>query len=172
MARDSEGISSPLTPEELVEELRALRARIADVMPLTAAQRRLLRYQADMPEPVIHASINIIGASDLVRLAVGQPAGDVRQMIAEANRWTAAEDELRGMLNGVSSGNLVRRQKIVLIARQAYGFGKQLAQDPENALLVPHVLEVKRLRNLARRRKRAPQATETPVPETPPATEE
>jgi hypothetical protein len=171
MSQKAEG-ASPLTPEEFVEELRALRARIADVVPLTAAQRRALRYQVDLPEPVIQASINVIGASDLVTLAIGQPAGDVRQMVSEANRWTAAEDELRGMLNGVSSGNLIRRQKITLIAKRAYGLGKQLARDPQNALLVPHVLEVQRLRNLARRRKRAPQAAETPAPETPPATEE
>jgi hypothetical protein len=66
MAQSPEGTAPPLTPEQFVEELRALRARIADVMPLTPAQRRLLRYQADLAEPVIHASINIIGASDLV----------------------------------------------------------------------------------------------------------
>jgi hypothetical protein len=95
-------------------------------------------------------------------------------MVADANRWTSAENELRAMLNGVTGGNLIRRQKIALIAKQAYGFGRQLARDPENALLVPHVAEVKRLRAIARRRRPTPQAPETasPAPETPPEAEE
>src|ERR1700682_2093117 len=36
--------------------------------------------------------------------------------------------------------------------------------DPENAVLVPHVAEVKRLRSLARRKKHAPQAPPAPSP--------
>jgi hypothetical protein len=154
-----------LTPEQVVEQLRAMRAQIAVVAPLTAAQRRILRRQAaNVTDPVVQASINVIGASDGITQAVGQPAGDVRQMVDEANRWTAAEDELRATLNGVAGGNLTRRQKIALIAAQAHAIGKQLARDPENAALVPHVAEVTRLRNVSRRKKRTPQAPETPSP--------
>jgi hypothetical protein len=62
-----------------------------------------------VPEPsnsVLQASINVIGALDNVSQAVGRPAGRVCQLEDEANRWTAAEDELRGMLNGVAGANL------------------------------------------------------------------
>jgi hypothetical protein len=38
------------------------------------------------------------------------------------------------------------------VALQAYAIGQQLARDPENAGLVPHVLEVKRLKALRRRK--------------------
>src|SRR5436305_13501389 len=83
-----------LTPEAVVEQLRALRAQIGEVTPLTPEQRKLLQNRGGRtPNPVLQASINVIGALDNVSQAVGQPAGDVRQMHEEANRWTAVEDE-------------------------------------------------------------------------------
>jgi hypothetical protein len=154
-----------LTPEQVVDMLRTMRAQIAEVAPLTAEQRKQLRNRTNLPAPVVMASINVMGASDGIAQAVGQPAGVVRQMVDESNRWTAVEDEMRASLNGVSGANLRRRQKIALIAAQAYNIGKQLARDPENAALVPHVAEVKRLRSLASRKKRTSQAPETPSPE-------
>ena len=65
------------------------------------------------------------------------------------------EDELRAMLNGVSGANLIRRQRIVLISAKAFTIGSQLARDPDNAVLVPHVLEIKRLKSFSRRKKAA-----------------
>jgi hypothetical protein len=42
---------------------------------------------------------------------------------------------------------------------QAYLISQQLARDPNNAVLLPHVQEIKRIRGLARRKKKpAPQA--------------
>ena len=57
----------------------------------------------------------------------------------EANRWTAVEDELRAMLEGIVGATLVRRHRIALIAAQAYNIGAELARDPANAVLLPHV---------------------------------
>jgi hypothetical protein len=76
----------------------------------------------------------------------GQPAGDVRRLSDEANRWLVADGELRAMLNGVAGANLIRRQRIALIAGQAFNIGTQLTRDPANAVLVPHLEEVKRLK--------------------------
>jgi hypothetical protein len=160
-----------LTPEQVVDQLRTMRSRIAQVSPLTAEQRRILRLQGKLPEGVLQASINVIGASDNITSAVGQPAGEVRQMVDDSNRWTAVEDELRATLNGVAGANLVRRQKLALIAAQAYTIGKQLVRDPENAALVPHIAEVKRLRAIGRRKKqRTPQTPVPPAPGTPSGT--
>ncbi|HWS72745.1 MAG TPA: hypothetical protein VN605_11550 [Thermoanaerobaculia bacterium] len=144
-----------LTPEEVVEGLRALRTRIGDVTPLTRAQRRLLRSQVRTSNPVLQASINVIGALDTIAQAVGMPAAEVRQMHDEANRWTAVEDELRTLLNGVAGANLIRRQRISLVATQAASIGSQLARSPAHAVLVPHVQELKRLKSFTRRRKTA-----------------
>ena len=150
-----------LTPEQFVEQLRALRAQIEPIVPLTADQRRIMRAQAHVAQPVVEASINVIGAADSVAQAVGVPAADVRQMLDDATRWTAVEGELRATLNGVAGANLARRQRIALVTGQAYIIGRQLARDPGHAALVPHVQEVKRLRKIASRKK---QASDAPAP--------
>jgi len=153
-----------LAPEEVVDGLRAMRRQIAELTPLTPAQRKAVRNQSTtMSNPVLQASINVIGALDNVAQAVGIPAVGVRQLYNEANRWTAVEDELRTLLNGVAGANLMRRQRISLIAAQAASIGSQLARNPDNAVLVPHVEELKRLKSFTRRKKAAP------VPPPPPA---
>ncbi len=108
----------------------------------------------------------MIGAEDLVSQAVGQSADEVHTMVDESGRWGAVEDELRAMLSGVAGGNLIRRQKIAVIAERAFGVGSQLARDPDHVALVPHVEEVKRLRRLARRKKPVP-TPQSPAPEAP-----
>jgi len=90
-------------------------------------------------------------------------------MLDEANRWTAAEDEFRTMLSGIAGANLIRRQRIALIAGQAFTIGAQLARDPAHAVLVPHVQEIRRLKSFSRRKKaQAPGTPPSPAPVTPP----
>ena len=48
------------------------------------------------------------------------------------------------------------RRRLALIASRAYGIGNQLARDEEHAILKPQLAEVKRLKTLARSKKRAP----------------
>jgi hypothetical protein len=153
-----------LTPEQVVAQLRALQAQIGEITPLTAEQRRILRQQSRMSEQVVQASLNVLGAADVITQAVGQPVDEVQSMIEEANRWSAVEGELRATLNGVAGTNLIRRQRIALVAVRAFLIGKQLARGPEHASLIPHLEEVKRLRSITRRKKRV--AT-TPVPPAP-----
>ncbi len=160
-----------VTPEAVLDQLRAV--QIGEMMPMTAAQRKTLRNHARTANPVLQASINVIGALDNVSQAVGQPSEEVRQMCDESNRWTAVEDELRMMLNGVIGANLIRRQRVALIAGQASAIGSQLARDPAHAILVPHVQEIKRLKSFKRRKKAAPAtATQSSAPDTPSATSE
>jgi hypothetical protein len=158
-----------LTPEAVVDGLRAMRGQIAEVSPLTPEQRKTLRNQARTTNPILQSSINVIGALDIVAQAVGQPADEMRQMVDEANRWTAVEDELRSMLNGIAGANLIRRQRVALVAGRAYIIGTQLARDPAHAVLVPHVLEIKRLKSFNRRKKgaQAPGTPQSPAPGTP-----
>jgi hypothetical protein len=159
-----------LTPEAVVEQLRATRAQIGEVTPLTPAERQSVRNRTRTSDPVLQASINVIGVLDIVEQAVGQPADEVRQLYEDTNRWTAVEDELRAMLNGVSGANLIRRQRLAFIASQAYNIGTRLARDPAYAVLVPHLQEIKRLKSFKRRRKAAP-APGTPQSPEPPAQE-
>jgi hypothetical protein len=85
-------------------------------------------------------------------------------------RWDAAAEEARAFLKGIEGANLNRRQRLALIATQAYAIGSQLAKDPGKAVLLPHVEEVKRLKGVSRRKKAAkgpqtpPASPPTPVP--------
>ena len=148
-----------LPPEEIIDQLRAISMRMGEMAP--AEQRRALRGRLRTPDPVVNASINVIDTLDNVSHAVGQPIEAVRSLQDEAIRWSAVEQELRSMLNGVSGANLLRRQRIDLIAAQAYTIGAQLARDPANAILLPHVEEIRRMRRVSRRRKASPEQTES-----------
>ena len=155
-----------LEPEAVIAALRTIRSQIGDVEPLSKEQRKLVRQRLRVhAKPVVEASINVIGVLDSVSQAIGQPLDEVRQMQADALRWDAAIEEARAFLKGLEGANLGRRQRLALIAAQAYTIGTQLAKDPAKAVLVPHVEEVKRLKGAARRRKAA-QAP--PAPLTPP----
>jgi hypothetical protein len=163
-------VSPALAPEDVIVQLRTVESQITDVAPLTKEQRKLLknriRYQ---PKAVVEASINVIGVLGNVSQAIGQPLDDVRQLQDETLRWEAVADQTRAFLKVIEGANLVRRERLALIATQAYTIATQLAKDPDKAVLVPHLEEVKRLKGIARRRKTAPDApapvtTTTPVP--------
>ena len=166
-SQETKNPAPTLTPEALVEQLRATQAQIGEVTPLTPAERQSLRNRTRASDPVLQASINVIGALDIVEQAVGLPADAVRQLHDEANRWIAVEGELRAMLNGVSGANLIRRQRLDFLASQAYNIGRRLARDPAYAILLPHLEEIKRLKSFKRRKK----AVQAPAPE-PPAQED
>ncbi|HEX7677573.1 MAG TPA: hypothetical protein VF713_05575, partial [Thermoanaerobaculia bacterium] len=64
--------------------------------------------------------------------------------------------------------NLIRRQRVALVTEQAFSIGVQLARDPANAVLVPHVLEIKRLKSFRRKKgAQAPGTPQSPAPGTP-----
>ncbi|HEX7136697.1 MAG TPA: hypothetical protein VF219_02580 [Vicinamibacterales bacterium] len=156
--------AAKLTPEAVIEQLRTMRSQIDEVAPLSKDQRKALReHLRTQPAPVVAASINVIGVLDNVSQAIGQPLDEVRQVQDEALRWDAVAEEARAFLNGIEGANLVRRQRLALIGKQAYSIGTQLALDPANAVLVPHVEEVKRLKS-ASRRKKTKQTPQTPAP--------
>ena len=60
-----------LSPEQVVEALRALQERIADVAPLTTNERRIARQQGRLSETVVQKSIHLIGVTDTMTQAVG-----------------------------------------------------------------------------------------------------
>ena len=162
-AADTPQPATLVSPEAIIAQLRAVRAQMPPVTPLTPAQRKALSSQR-LSIPVLQSSINVIGAHQTIEQAVGQPVDEVRGLQDEWNRWTAVEDEMRSLLKGVSGANLLRRQRLLFIANQAYLFGSRLSLDPANAELMPQVQQIKTLRKLSRRKKPAP---EPPAPGTP-----
>jgi phage portal protein BeeE len=153
-----------LAPEAVIVQLRTIQSQIAGVTPLTQAQRTQLKQRLRAhSKSVVDASINVIGVLDNVSQAIGQPLDEVRQLQDDTLRWEAAADEARAFLKGIEGANLVRRERLALIATQAYTIGSQLARDPAKAVLVPHLEEVKRLKGVSRRRRAAPVTPPTPT---------
>ena len=164
-----------LTPEAIIDQIRTMRSQVDDVTPLDKTQRQQLKQRMRrQPAPIVEASISVIGSSDTVAQAVGQPIDDVVQLQADITRWGRAADELRTFFKGIDGANLVRRERLAFIASQAYSFGSQLVRDPANAELVPQVEEIKRRKGIARRKKSAatpepPSPTPAPAPVPAPA---
>ena len=146
--------NTKLTPEAVIAQLRTVRSQIEAVAPLSQDQRKLVRQRLrNHSKSVVEASINVIGVLDNVSQAIGQPLDEVRQLQDDVLRWDAAADEARAFLKGIEGANLIRRERLALIATQAYTIGTQLAKDPAKAVLVPHVEEVRRLKSVSRRKK-------------------
>jgi hypothetical protein len=162
-AADTPQPASNLTPEAVVEQLRAMRSQIGQVTPVSPAQREAMRSIASLAHEIIQSSVNMIDFSSPVQQALGRPSADVRDLQDANSRWSAVEDELRSLLAAVSGTNFARRHQLALISAQAYSIGTQLVRDPANAELMPHVREIKRLRALARRTKPVP-VPQHPVP--------
>jgi len=157
--------ATPLTADAVIEQIRALRAQLPAVAALNVKERRALRTGATNSEPIVQSSLNVIGVSGNVASALGQPVENVRAMQQDAIFWKAVEEEARNFVEGIAGANAIRRQKLARLGAQAYLISSQLAKDPENEVLVPHVEEIKRLKRIARR----PKKPATPVPQQPSA---
>ena len=91
--------STPLKPEAMVEQLRALRLQIPEYSQITIADARSLRTAAAADRLFVNASINAIGASPGVESALGITPEALRLEADDAVRWSAVEDELAGWLD-------------------------------------------------------------------------
>jgi len=149
---NSPNIPASLSPEAVVEQLRAIRSQIGEATPISPEQREAMRSIAKLPHEIVQSSVNMIDFSMPMQQALGRPASDVRGLQDANSRWSAVEDELRSLLQAVSGTNFARRHQLALISAQAYSIGTQLVRDPANAALMPHVREIKRLRAIAYRK--------------------
>ncbi|HEY2092358.1 MAG TPA: hypothetical protein VGJ81_10750 [Thermoanaerobaculia bacterium] len=140
--------TTPVTPDEAVQILRALKARIEAPDDSRVAQVRSFTLASVDPH-FITASINAIGAVEAVQSAVGRTGEDVRQEAETASRWTAFTDELRTMLAASVGADRVRRLNLGLTALQTYSICKQVSRDRTRAPQVAaHLQEMKRLNKL------------------------
>jgi hypothetical protein len=160
-------VPAPLEPEAVIEQLRALREQIPEYGQLTIKRSQALHAASRADAGFVQAAIASVGASEVVRQAVGVSADDLRREVDLAGRWSAVEDELRALLQGVAAANLTRRHRIALSGLQAYNIGRQLVRKDQNSDLLPHVAEMRRLNRFGRRRKAAQPDGKEPTP--PPA---
>lgn len=150
-----------IAPEEMVAQLRTYRERIPNYGQLTVTEARRKRRVASLKPGFVIASVNAVGASQTVQTTLGTTSADLMQRNADVIRWAQVEDELRALLKGVVSANLIRRHELGVAALQSYGISKQLVRNPEHADLLPHVAEMTRLN----RRHRKAETPADPVPQ-------
>ncbi|HEX6095440.1 MAG TPA: hypothetical protein VF432_03870 [Thermoanaerobaculia bacterium] len=144
--------TTPLTPEQIVEHLRMLRGHVPDFGPLPTPSAMALRTTARIPAEFVLASINTVGAAKPIASAIQSDAPALLTEREDVDRWSAVEDELRTMLNGVAAANLARRHRIGLAALQTYSIARQLVRKKEHADLLPHVENMRRANRFGRKR--------------------
>lgn len=151
-----------LTPEQFIEQLRALQRQIPEFVQLAKTREmRTIRRIAKLSDEYSHEGIGAVGASEVVQSAIGQTPEQLHQSEDEIARWAVAESEVRTMLRGMSAGNLVRRHRLGLAVMQAYHVSRQLVRQEEHAHLLPHVERMAQLRKLNRRRNKPAAEPET-----------
>jgi len=164
---NSSPATATLSPEQVVQQLRALREQVLppDGLPAMRVSRR--RRLGHVDPQFIVAAINAAGASAEVQTTVGGTDEDLRQESAAIDRWTAVIDESRQLLQSLIDANAARRRRLGLKALQTYQVCQQLARDDAHAgRLETHIAEMKKLNKFGRSRRKAPQPA--PQPPSPP----
>jgi hypothetical protein len=157
-----------LSPEQFLEQLRMLQLQIPNFVQLpknreTDALRRLAR---SIPLEFAHEATNAVGVSSVVEAAVGNTPEGMHQAEDLAGRWAAVENEARSLVRGLSSTNLVLRQRLCKDAVQAYNVSRELVKQKEHSHLLPHVEAMSRLKKSRRRVKPATELVPKPGPAT------
>jgi hypothetical protein len=156
----------PLKPDPttLIAQVRAMREQIPDYTQLPIPTRRSIAVVAATNPDFVRASINSVAESANVQQALGRTPEDLRQETTEARSWSDFEDELRALLDGVVTSNLVRRNRIGETALAAYAIARRLARQKQHANLLPHVDTMKRLNKFGVKRAKPASATPAPAP--------
>lgn len=165
-------VSNPpavMTPETMLDELRAMRPQIPDYVQLAVTEAQSRRVVASLNPDFAQAAINAVGASPKVEGVVGYSAEELQVIAETCARWTPVEDELRAMLGGVSSANLTRRHTLGQAVLLTYSVSKKLVKQPEHAGLLPHLAQMRRTNRLGRRKLVAKPPAPAPSPEPAPS---
>ena len=163
-----------LTPEEVIDQVRAMRDRIPEFAPLSKQQQTdNMKRLARLNPAFTREAIGAVGDSVVVQTVIGNTPDELVQAEDDMTRWSLAESEVRSLLHGMTAGNLVRRQRIAQAALEAYNVCSRLVKREEHAHLVARVEHMRRLPRFGRRRTRAAAEPEPqpqlPAPQTKPA---
>ena len=153
-----------VTPESVVEQLRALRAQIPNYVQLPIPEARTLRPASSVNQEFTQSAIHAVGASPTLVATVGQTAEELQIAAETAARWSMVRDELKATLDGVSSAVLTMKHNLGQSVLLTYTVSKKLVKVPQHADLLPHVANMRKTIRLARTRKAKPQQPQTPAP--------
>jgi hypothetical protein len=142
-----------LTPEQLIEQLRSIRQQIPNFvqLPNNRQTKNLRRLVSSISIELAHEATNAIGVSGVVQSAVGNTPEGMYHDKDLAGRWAAAENEMRSVLRGLASMNLVLRARLCRDTLQTYNVSRELVKQEEHAHLLPHVEAMRRLKKAHRR---------------------
>ena len=165
-----------VTVADIVARLREIRQLIPEFELLPLKQRQILIAASSVDPAFVAASINAAGASPVVETMLGSTQAQLRQEADDADHWTELEQELKSMLEGVTTGNRQRKYRVGKAALDTYAITRRLATRPEHAELLPHVASMKQLARARRANRKAktpatpPSTTPSTVPSTVPST--
>jgi hypothetical protein len=151
-----------LTPEETVQQLRALRDLIPEFVVLSRGEPTRLSSAATLDPEFVHASISAASLASPLLATAGQTPEEMRVELELTLRWSAVVDEIDGLRAGIVGAIATRRHRLGLTALQIYQVSRQLARKKEYATLQPHIDAMKRTSRFAHRR------TKEETPATPP----
>ena len=158
-----------LTPEAVIEQLRAMIPSLPGYVQLPKATARARRAAANVDAQFIESAMAAIDASDQVRSAVVTASEDLRTDIDQASRWTAVRDVVREILKGLDAAVLTRKYRVGFTALQTYGVAKMVARSENQAHLLTHIDSMKRYVRGGRGHTKAttttPEPTPTPTPQ-------
>jgi hypothetical protein len=154
-----------VTPESVVEQLRALQAQIPSYGQLTVPTAQTLRTVSSVNPEFAQAAIHAVSASPIVQATVGRSADDLQTSAQMVDRWSIVRDELKVTLDGVTSAVLLMKHSIGQSTLLTYTVCKKLVKQPEHSGLLPHVDLMRKANRMGRKRKVSPQPQ--PVPQAP-----
>ncbi len=161
-----------VTPESVVEQLRALRGQIPNYVQLPVPTAQSLRTASNLNPQFRQAAIQAVGASPTVQSTVGQTAEELQAAAEAAVRWSTVRDELKATLDGVTSAVLIMKHTLGQLLLLTYAVSKKLVKAPQHADLLPHVALMRKANRIGRGRKAQPPVpAPTPTTETETATE-
>jgi hypothetical protein len=130
-----------LTPEQLIEQLRSIRQQIPNFvqLPNNRQTKNLRRLVSSISIELAHEA------------TVGNTPEGMYHDKDLAGRWAAAENEMRSVLRGLASMNLVLRARLCRDTLQTYNVSRELVKQEEHAHLLPHVEAMRRLKKAHRR---------------------
>ena len=160
-----------VTPESVVEQLRALRAQIPNYEQLSKPIAQSLRSASAVHPEFTQAAIHAVSASTTVQSTVGQSSDDLQAAAELASRWTMVRDELKVTLEGVTSAVLTMKHSLGESVLLTYTVCKKLVKSgPQYAGLLPHVDLMRKANRFGRTRKTSPQPqAPAPTPEPTPS---
>ena len=143
----------PITPEDLIAELRRLRARIPLFGAMTPLQQSAIVRVAHLDPEFVEAGVNSLAANPEAGPMVDPRHDEATGLREDLDRWGFAERELAALTAGVAGANLRRRHRLGHLVLSTYAIFRQLIKKPEWNHLIPWVELMQKTNKFGHRRK-------------------